>query len=331
MDKRRSIVGSVVLACNTGLGVLAKSFYDNGVVHKVKVVEHATYPTSDSWYKDEDKLPSIEALVDAIDVLLCFEVPDPSNFLNWGLVSLCKQKGKKVVLMPMYESTPYPIPSHLEPDKWIFPSMLDQDTYPKHHKNGLFIPIPVDVRWRQRKKAEVFVHNAGSKNSQFMDRNGSNVLLASMQYVKSPIKLIFRSRDTSWEIKDERIDFRLGDVLYESLWEEGDAFIFAEAYNGLCLPLQESYAAGMLTIAGDRYPINTWLPKESLVPVGKTFKFKNDWQVLDLAAYNPVELAKMIDSWYGRDIEEYSLKGREWAEANSWDKLKGVYEDYLND
>jgi len=331
MKMSNATVGSIILACNTGLGVLAKSFYDNGIVHKVHVVDHAVYPTSKSWYSDDDCYDSVSDLVENIDVLLCFEVPNPSNILDWSVVEACKRLNKKVILMPMYESTPYPIPPQLMPDKWIFPSLLDKDTYAQHHRNGKFIPVPVDVRWKKRTTAKVFVHNAGSKNSQYMDRNGSQVLLAALPHIQSPIKLIFRSRDTSWNIDDERVDFRLGDAPYEELWDEGDAFIFTESYNGLCLPLQESYAAGMLTIAGDRHPVNTWLPKQSLVSPAKEFIVKNDWQLLKVSSYNPIELAKMIDYWYGEDITQYSISGKQWAESNSWSELAKVYKDYLNE
>ena len=39
-------------------------------------------------------------------------------------------------------------------------------------------------------------------------------------------------------------------------------FVFPEKFNGLSLPLQEARAAGMLVLATDRFPMNTWLPRE---------------------------------------------------------------------
>ena len=325
------MIGSVVFAANTGLGILAKSFYDNGVVDKVLLYDHPKYGTENDWYKSEDTCKCIASFFEDIDVLLLFEACNLANPGEWSLAAAAKEKGIKVILMPMYESTPYPLPEVVAPDKWIYPSKLDELVYTKHGEVGDFVQVPVKVEGRLRKKAKVFVHNAGSNNSQYMDRNGTELLLKALPYVKSPIKLIFRSRDTSWDINDDRVDFRLGDAEYDTMWDEGDVFIFPESYNGLCLPLQEAFAAGMLVMAGDRFPINTWLPKEPLLAVGEYKKIRNDWQELELSSYNCIELAALIDSWYDKDIESFSRKGLEWAQENSWDKLKPVYERVLND
>jgi hypothetical protein len=325
------VIGSVVVAANTGLGILAKSFYDNGLVNKVLLYNHPKYGTIKDWYKEEDTYQNIESFLNNIDTLFLFEVCNLVEPRDWSLAALAKVKGIKVILMPMYESTPYPLPKEVAPDKWIYPSKLDELVYTEQGEVGEFIPVPVKVKKRLRKKARTFVHNAGSANSQYLDRNGTSLLLKALPYVKSPIKLIFRSRDTSWQIDDERVEFRLGDADYDTLWDEGDVFVFPEAYNGLCLPLQEAFAAGMLVIAGDRFPINTWLPQEPLLPISNCDKIRNDWQEIPISSYNSIELASLIDSWYDEDIQTLSTKGIKWAEENSWDKLKPVYERVLNE
>jgi len=327
------MIGSVVFAANTGLGILAKSFYDNGLVDKVLLYDHPTYGTLEGWYKEEDVYTDAVSFLDNIDILFLFEVASLENPKDWSIAVAAKEKGIKVVLMPMYESTSYATLKYYggDPDAWVFPSKLDEEVYTKSNEVGEFIPVPVDVKWRLRKKARVFVHNAGSSNSQLWDRNGTSLLINALPYIESPIKLIFRSRDTSWDIEDDRVEFRLGDADYDSMWDEGDAFIFPEAYNGLCLPLQEAFAAGMLVIAGDRFPVNTWLPQEPLLPVEKYNKTRNDWQELTLCRYNYIQLAALIDSWYDKDIESFSRRGLEWAQENSWDKLKPAYERVLND
>jgi len=325
MVEKRPVVGSFVLACNTGLGILAKSFYDGGVVDKVFVVDHAKYESHSSWYPDSSVCKSVREFIDCVDILLCFEVPNPSNSLDWSIVSSFKKKGKRVVLMPMYESTPFPIPPELSPDKWIFPSELDSDYYAKAGIIGDTLRVPVDVRPRQRTKVKKFIHNAGSIGSQSLDRNGTNLLIKALPYIKSDVEIVIRSRDFNLKVEDPRVTISTGDVPYEELWEDGDAFIFVESYNGLSLPLQEAYAAGMLVIAGDRFPINTWLPNEFLVEPDGITNYRYVYGNILKADYNEENLAGMIDRANGMDISEYSQKGISWGIRNSWEFLREEY------
>jgi hypothetical protein len=330
MDKKRpSTVGSLVLACNTGLGILARDFYDNGIVDKVVVMPHARYGQEESWYRKEDRYYDLQTFVQDIDVLLCFEVPNPGSTLDWNLVSICKAAGKKVVLMPMYESTPFPIPEHLLPDVWVFPSELDKDFYNERGITGILARVPVNVRSRQRKTVKRFIHNAGSRGSQSLDRNGTELLINALPFIDKDVDITIRSRDTDFRIEDDRVTTVLGDVPYADLWEEGDAFIFVESFNGLSLPLQEAYAAGMLVIAGDRFPINTWLPKEALVKPEKTENIRYVFDVIPKTSYESINLAKMINYWNGKDISEYSSKGIRWGEDNSWSNLKDHYVEII--
>lgn len=101
--------------------------------------------------------------------------------------------------------------------------------------------------------------------------------------------------------------------------------MFVERFAGLSLPLQEAFSAGLLVIAGDRYPINQWLPSAPLVAptgyedlnfVGVPFKS---------ALYDPKAIASKIDEFYDTDISGYSLAGKKWAEENSWEVLRPQY------
>ena len=322
------VVGSIVFAANTGLGILARSFYDNGVVNKVFIVAHPKYGKNEDWYEDEDVCNSLRELISSVDTVLLFEVADLLNGTDWAIMEAIQKAGKRVVLMPMYESTP--TPEYIDPDLWLFPSKLDELAYRKKGIYGQTLPIPVDVPWRLRSKAEVFIHNAGSSGSQYMDRNGTEVLLKALPYVKSDAKIIIRGRDIRFnDLNLPNVTTVSQDIPYSELWNEGDAFIFPERINGLCLPLQEAHAAGMLVIAGNRFPVNCWLPNEPLIPVTETLVTGKYWQDVMMADYNAESLAASIDSWYGRDITCFSEVGQAWAKQNSWDKLRGKYLELL--
>lgn len=305
-------VGSVVLATDQGLGILARQFFLHGLIHFVSIKRHSSRLNHLEWYPDELTEHELVALS---DVLLFFETP-----FNWKLIPEALSHGKSTVLIPMYECTPYPLP--YVPDKIIVPSLLDLEYYP----NAQYIPIPVDVSWKLRTRARVFVHNAG--NGGLGGRNGTKEVLEAMQYVKSPIKLIIRSQVPIREIKDSRITYEIGQKKYGDLFTEGDVFLFPEKFNGLSLPLQEAFASGMLVMCGNRFPMNTWLPNDPLIPVSNYTKEKIAVEFLS-AQFDPRTIAETIDSWYDKDITKYSLLGRKYNTQNSWKKLKEKYKTVL--
>lgn len=308
-------VGSIILATEQGLGYLARDFFTNGLIQKVFIHEHSSRVNHREWYSRESIVSSTEELLETCQVLIFFETP-----FEWSIIKKAREKGIKTILIPMYECTRFPFP--YEPDEIWCPSALDHKFY--GDKSTRQIQIPVNVEWRLREKAKVFVHNAG--NGGLGGRNGTKELLEAMEYVKSPIKLIVRSQIPIKIPNDSRIDLRIG--TFDDIWSEGDVFIFPEKFNGLSLPLQEAYASGMLLMCGNRFPMNDWLPKESLIPVSGYHKERIAVE-FDCAEFSPQEIAKKIDAWYDKDIINYSLLGKTWGQNNSWKKQKEVLEKLL--
>lgn len=309
------MIGSIVFATNQGLGILAKAFFDNGLIDKVLIKPHSTYKNNYDWYN----LASVTSegdLLNKLTHLIIFETP-----FDWKIIPRARELGVKVILIPMYECTRYPFV--YEPDEIWCPSELDYQFYKSKGKENLkLIQIPVEVKWKLREKARVFVHNAG--NGGLGGRNGTMELIHAMKHVKSPIKLIIRTQTIDFKCDDPRVEIRYGTTPYESLWKEGDVFIFPEKFNGLSLPLQEAYASGMLVMCGARFPMTTWLPNEPMIPVSSYHK-ENIAVEFDCAEYSPEVIAETIDSWYNKDIKEFSLKGKEWGINNSWKQLKNHY------
>lgn len=307
----------MVLTSDQGLSYLAKSFYDHGLIQKVLIRQHSSRTNHDDWYARSSVVSSLEELLEC-ETLLFFETPFYEELFHRA-----KEKGIKTVIMPMYECTH---PRHVAlADMVIVPSLLDQVFYP----DSIFIPVPVEVKWQKRLQARHFVHNAG--NGGLGGRNGTKELLEAIQHVKSPIQLTIRSQVPIQRVfgGDSRVSIQEGQVSSEELWKEGDVFIFPEKFNGLSLPLQEAYAAGMLVMAGNRFPMNTWLPTEPLIPIKRSHMVSHAVQ-FQSAQYDPREIAAKIDEWYNRDIWNYSERGRKWGQANSWPVLKEQYEAILS-
>lgn len=348
-------VGTLCYATDSGLGILAKSFYDHGVVTDALVLRHHHHITHKDWYPDSDVVElrpfNVEAarrFCDKMDVMLFLETP-----FDWSLLDFCRKAGVKTVIMPMYECMPREIP--VQPDAYFCPSEIDYDWGAKQHNPSATVRIypinvPVEVPWRQRERAEVFVHNAG--HGGLKGRNGTAEVIEAIKYVKSQAHFIIRSQANNLgNLASDRVTQGVGDLPYSQLYLSGDVFLFPEHFNGLSLPLQEARAAGMLVMATDRYPINTWLPNSVIVrnaegfgegafiPLNPLIKPVNTVKncisprmvPFDEAIHDPRIIAAKIDEWYGRDITEYSKTGREWAATMSWDILGPKYKEALED
>lgn len=375
-------VGSLVFATEQGLGILAKAFYDYDIVTDVLVIRHGRRPERDDWYPNSGRISDLRAgkhtileFCKSMDVMLFFETP-----FDWSLIPWCREHGVKTVLMPMHECHPKDkMPgSGYEPDLYACPSLLDFRVFANTRANGIInpfdryywtngavlTPVPVEVPWKLRTRAEVFVHNAG--HGGLKGRNGTAELLEAIPLVQSPAKFVIRSQVPFGYgphplVRDKRVQFQIGTINHDQLFAEGDVFVFPEKFNGLSLPLQEARAAGMLVMCGDRFPMNEWLPTSIRLPLDApiTYADGSSFYILDPCVYNPLipvssyrrssvaarcldfdeavfepkAIAAKIDEWYGRDITTYSESGREWAKTMSWEaigpKWKAMLEDLL--
>jgi len=311
-------VGSLIRANNSGLGTLAREFYDNGIIHKGLYVPNQVYkdfPDRFPTFKQGINSKLINWLLDDIDVLLCFE-----NAYRWGIINEAKRKGIKTILMPMHEGLREQLPYHF--DLYLAPSSEEMNLglSPIERIN---VPVNTDrLKWRERKTAKVFVHNSGHGGIGM--RNGTMELIEAMKYVKSDIKLIIRSQYHKFVTEDPRIEYRYENLLdYWDIWKEGDVFIFPEKFNGLSLPVQEAFASGLCVMTTDKEAFD-FLPKKPLIPPSG---FRNYMvaRIVEGAEHDPKIIAQKIDEIANTDISEYSRAGREWALKNNWQSLKSKY------
>jgi hypothetical protein len=338
-------VGSLVLATEQGLGYLAKMFWDNGIFNRAAVIAHGRHGTHWDWYGDKAlKINSLtgqrQELFDwasSLDVLLCFETPFVWDLFN--PINRCSSKHwPRIILMPMHECFHQQgYKAWHRPDLMLCPSLLDLQTFERNF-SCLYLPVPIDqrVKWRQRTRAELFVHNAG--HGGLRGRNGTAEFLKALRLVKSKANFLVRSQEPiqgngglNTTLGGGHIEYRIGTEPFERLWDEGDVFLFPEKFNGLSLPLQEARAAGMLVMATDRFPNNAYLPHAPLIPTrgSRVERVGPPYQMFDEAIVDPADIAVMIDRWYGKSIEAYSLSGREWGKSMSWDNLGPVYRELM--
>lgn len=320
-------IGTICYATRSGLGHLAKQFYDNGVINRILITPHPRYDTNVNWYHPERRYTreTFQEFLEGLHALVIFE----NAFNNWGIVQAAQRKGIKFILVPMYEWTPQPLP--VRPNFIICPSKLDLEYF-----NGFkreFIPIPAPgLPWKERTHAIQFVHNAGHGQVGYA-KGTPEVLEAFAHHVKSDATLLVRGQQREPRIKEifdkykdcPKITIVHDDIPYDQLFAHGDVYINAERYNGLSLPLQEAYSSGMLVMTTDRFPANDWLPHEPLIPYKKVDRIRLNSTQIERCEIDPARIGKCVDEWYGRDITVYSHAGRQWGEENSWEKLRPVY------
>lgn len=331
-------VGSICYATSRGLGHLCRDFHRHGLVTDVMVVEHPGVPTNRDWYPGAPTTPLRQPDVGLMrefckgkDAMLFFETP-----FHWPLLDYCRGVGVKTFLVTMYECTPTRRP---HPYKYICPSLLDVEYFGRW--DHAYLPLPVEYPWRLRTRAFHFVHNGGYLGVRArggVQREGTTTLIEAMQHVKAQIKLTIRvqenvsQRHVAMCMADPRIRYLPLNVPYDRLYAEGDVAVGAQRWNGCSLPLQEAFAAGMLVINTNRFPMNTWLPRDPLVPARREIpgsKIGRPYLEFTEADVHPEDLAATIDKWFGRDITEYSLRGKHWAAENSWETLKPRWQEVL--
>jgi len=329
-------IGSLHYATHSGLGVLAKEFFDHFVVTDVLINQHIRFETHRDWYPDaevignrevttaQQDLQILEAFISKLDILFIFESPWYAQTLQFA-----RKHKVPIAFMPMYEWTPYP----MDADLFITVSQLDCDfyrrMYPQHRVEMLNVPTNSQIEWRKRSQCKSFLHNGG--NGSRNDRNGTQALIDALPFIRSPIELRIKGQGLDLPaVHDRRVEVINRDLSFSELWGEADAFVFVERFAGLSLPLQEAFASGMLVIAGNRHPINTWLPTTPLVaPIGyEDLSFVN--VPFKSALYDPRHIAAKIDALYDTDISAYSLAGKAWAEEHSWANMKPRYLELLS-
>lgn len=334
-----SRVGAIVYATAQGLGHLARDFYRNGVITDVLIFRHPhgerRKPTQTDWYPPGTPVVDrpfsgevFERFLDDLQAVLFFETP-----FDWQFVKRCRERKVRTVMVPMYEwmleHPPYWF------DKVINPSLLDQEYFPE----GVFLPLPVATgTWKLRRRARRFLHNAGHIGSR--NHKGTEEILQAMRYLTTPAHVTVRSQEgellrklvantlgsvlpATWGKGDATLTIESYEIPYNQLFNSHDVFVVAEKYNGASLPLQEARAAGMVVMTSDRFPMNTWLPKEYLIPVRGYSKVQvaRGHMTIDEAVVCPQDIAAKIDEIYDKDIEMDSMKNATWAEENSWQVL----------
>lgn len=208
------------------------------------------------------------------DAVLFFEYP-----YNWKYVQALKDRGIKVLWMPMMDSvgTPWLRKEGVIDlvDLYLCPTKACYEVFSGEGLPAIYIPWPIDTDYfdfHQRGEDEIvtFVHNVGRGGDG--NRKGWDIMLRAWQQIDhSKANLIVHSQKHIDPKLLKGVEFHKGDLAESrDLYLRGDVYVSPSRKEGLGLPFREAMSMGMPVIGSNIPPINEVLTiPEQLVKVGK--------------------------------------------------------------
>lgn len=270
---------------------------------------------------------TIRAWLDGLDVLYSAE-----TFYDWRIVDWAREAGVATVLHVMPEFWPAQQNGRPMPDVIWAPTSWRLDTLPDATR---LVPVPVALDRFPPPESSVdgplrVLHVAGHKAA--ADRNGTQLVTRAVLAMRGAIAVTITGQDGRLPGVPRRtrgtvtIRSRLRGVAnYWELYADQDVLLLPRRYGGLCLPVQEGLAAGLVPVMSDVPPNDEW--PSMLIPTTTRGQIATAAGVLPLASCRPVDIAATVDA-LAADRDLLALRRRlatDWARAHSWDALRGLY------
>ena len=333
-------IGLIARADKTGLGVQTSEFYHHMNPDKILVVDlsHCSgqkpdmsmYPNGQIWF--DKRYPGVEIFPDPVvdefleglDLVFTCETP-----YSYYLYVKAREMGIKTVQQYNFEFLDYLYFNHLPfPDLLAAPSLWNIDRVKELPTRVEFLPVPVNrqkLPFRQRTGLKSILHTAGTPALE--DRNGTYILAAAMNMVKSDVHLEIKSQKGLAIESNSRITINYeAPANYADLYGDHDAYVMPRKFGGLCLPINEAISCGMPVIASNVSPQTSWLPPDLLVD-GHVSKQVMTKTMIDIFETSAVELAKRID-YFAENPEHFarmSTRMDEIASELAWDNMRDKY------
>lgn len=183
------------------------------------------------------------------------------TWYSTALPQIAAARGVRTVLHAMPE-----MDGKEQADLTLIPTEWRHETMP--HTVVLPVPIATDRFTTQPREQLTTLYHVAS--AAMCDRNGLDIVLATMAHVRSPIKLVIRAPGQPGPtvigpVRIEWLPHHHGP--YFEAWPEGiDALIMPRRFGGLCLPVQEAWAQGIPALMTDLDPQRNWISPDALVP-----------------------------------------------------------------
>lgn len=336
-------LGLIARADDRGLGILTWEVYrhlhpERVLVVREPVAEARGFPPHLDRYPDGTAVTydggldeaTVRGWLDGLEVVYSAE-----TFYDGRLIGWARAAGVATVLHVMPEF--FPAVDHPEPDALWVPTTWRTADLPSRAR---LVPVPVATDRFDQDTPDGdgplrVLHVAGHRAA--MDRNGTQVVLRAVRLLRAAVALTITGQDGRLPaVRTSRgggvtVTSRpRGTVGYWELYDGQDLLVLPRRYGGLCLPVQEALAAGLVPVLPDVSPNGDW--PAVLVPASTSGQFTTAAGDLPLAQVEPRDLAATIDQ-LATDrclLGTYRRLAGEWARASSWDALTGLWLDELD-
>lgn len=345
-------LGLIARADSRGLGVQCKSIHDNLHPAKTLVVDCPSakpLPLRRDWYPDATWIHGLpthadfRSWLDGLDAVYTAETAYSHCFWDEA-----ERAGTRTILAV----NPEFLDRHDRPTLWAAPSMWRYDQLPEPK---VFLPVPISgcestldthfgeyaaYRPAAYAPASRFVHVVG--RPAVFDRNGTEDLLAALQYVTAHIAVTVTCQEPGY-VENLLHRFRIpgnvelvvksGDAQHNTdLYRGQDVLLMPRRFGGLCLPVNEALGFGMPVVMPRISPNDSWLPPDWLVCAAQAGSFTVKQNLVDFYSVDHRVLATKIDqfatdSGFYLKAEQEALELRE---SLSWENLRGEYERVLD-
>lgn len=220
------------------------------------------------------------------------------------------------------------------PDRLWTATPWRREVMPQHTE---VVPFPVatdrfaydePVTARRYDDRTRWVHVAGKRA--LADRNGTDILMAALPLLQESCHVtiyVQHGERPQLPTVPPHVRVHISPVVpanYWDLYRNADAMVLPRRYGGLCLPVQESCAAGLAVLMPDLIPNHVWpgprVPAEFLrkitMPCGRVPVYDVRADVL-AAAMDELAAPSVREAW--------QAKSRAWAEAHSWEALRPMW------
>lgn len=309
-------IGLVGFNCNTGLGELNRQIATYGDIRAWMVKPHpklgmnAPHPDVETIVCPNGTPRKLEQFFKYVDTVVFCENP-----LYTSLIEACRNKGKRIVCIPMME--------WMTPACRGWPKDCNLFLCPTTHCYEQFkdsIPC-VDFNWpidtdrfafKQREKVTQFLFING--HGGWEGRKGAEVVKEAKKLWPEMPLLVRSQKPNEWP---KGIEFLPEVKSNANLYDRGDVLLVPHSVDGLGLEPLEAMACGMPVISTDGRPWNEFpsLAKIEAKSVKKLVRRPVDWY-----SPSPGSLVEECKRLLGTDISEQSRAVREWAESRSWSK-----------
>lgn len=251
---------------------------------------------------------------------------------NWHLYTACKRRGIKTFCQYNYEflrnlqDPMLPLPDVLmAPTTWCMDrvqAQLGGRAWVRH------LPVPTATdRFTPKKPRKVkrFLHIGGYKLH--LDRNGTEALLRAIPLVTADVTFKIFSQHHVPGIQDERVEVVNANLLnYWDLYEHGDCLLLPRRYGGLCLPMQEAFAAGLPVVMPETAPNVGLCHHRCLFPV----QGLDESGPYPVATVDPAILAAQIDwvaEWSADEVAE--VVAYQFGRVHPWSEWAPRYREFF--